>query len=69
MRDIAKEAKQEGNRIIVIGDRKLLPNKCRESIDYAENLTREETGTTAIIALAYGGQEEILRAIRKILEA
>ncbi|GAB0174200.1 MAG: isoprenyl transferase [Candidatus Altimarinota bacterium] len=68
MRDIAREAKQEGNKIVVIGNRDLLPAACRESIDYAENLTQHEVGTTAIIALGYGGQDEIIRAVQKILE-
>jgi undecaprenyl diphosphate synthase len=43
MLDIAKEAKEEGNKIVVVGDRKLIPKKCLESIEYAETYTKDGT--------------------------
>jgi undecaprenyl diphosphate synthase len=43
MLDIAKEAKEEGNRIVVVGDRSLIPKKCLESIEYAETHTKDGT--------------------------
>lgn len=67
MRDIATEAKEEGNRIVVVWDRSLLPKKCLESIDFAEELTKNETWITTIVAIGYGGQEEIIRAVKKFL--
>lgn len=68
MRDIATEAKEEGNKIVVVGDRTLLPKKCQESIDFAEELTKNETGITTIVAIGYGGQEEIVRAVKKLIQ-
>lgn len=67
MIDIAEEAKEEGNKIIVVGDRSLLPRKCIESIVYAEELTKNETKITTLVAIGYGGQEEIVRAIKTII--
>ncbi len=67
MLDIAKEAKEEGNKIVVVGDRKLIPKKCLESIEYAETYTKDGTWITTIVAIAYGGQEEMVRAVKKIV--
>jgi short-chain Z-isoprenyl diphosphate synthase len=41
----------------------LLPKNCNENILKAERLTENETGTVVIIAIGYGGQAEIIRAI------
>ena len=68
MRDIAVEAKEEGNRIIVVGDRTLLPKKCLESIEYAEEYTKDGKDITTLVAIAYGWQEEIIRGIKKLIE-
>ncbi len=67
MLDIAKEAKEEGNKIVVVGDRNLIPKKCLESIEYAETYTKDGTWITTIVAIAYGGQEEMVRAVKKIV--
>jgi undecaprenyl diphosphate synthase len=67
--DIAKEAKKDGNKVTVIGDRSLLPDTCQRNILKAEEMTKDETGTTAIIAIGYGGQEEIIRAIQSATQA
>ncbi len=62
--EVAKEAKDEGNKIVVVWDRTLLPESCQKSITQAEKLTETEKGITIIIAVGYGWQEEIIRAIR-----
>ncbi len=67
MRDIALEAKEEGNRIVVVGDRSLLPQKCLESIEYAEEYTKDGQDITTLVAIGYGGQDEIVRAIRQLV--
>jgi undecaprenyl diphosphate synthase len=67
MLDIAKEAKEEWNKIVVVWDRSLLPKKCLDSIEYAEKTTKDGTWITTIVAIAYGGQEEIVRAIKKMV--
>ena len=47
-----------------IGDIELLPENVREAIKYAEERTAEYTDYSFNLAVAYGGREEILNAIR-----
>lgn len=54
-------------RIQMVGDRSLLPDDLRETVDDAENLTRDHDGFCLNIALAYGGRNEIVLAAREIL--
>jgi undecaprenyl diphosphate synthase len=60
---LAKESNKNNIRLLCIGDRTLLPEKCRKNIKKAEELTQNNTSMTAIIAVAYGGREEIIRAL------
>ncbi len=53
-------------RIRVIGQRELLPKEVQEAIAYAEERTRNYDSYFYNIAVAYGGREEIVQAIRKI---
>lgn len=68
MRDIAAEAKEEGNKIVVVWDRNLLPKNCIDSIDFAEEFTKNGTEITTIVAIWYWGQEEIARAVKALIE-
>lgn len=58
-----------GIRIQVIGQRRLLPEKVRKAIDLAEQRTKGYDQYFLNLAIAYGGREEILQAIKKIAEA
>ena len=60
---------EHGIRVRVIGQRALLPKKVRESIENAEERTRNYDQYFLNLAIAYGGREEILQAIRRIAEA
>jgi len=60
---------EHGIRVRVIGQRALLPKKVRESIENAEERTRDYDQYFLNLAIAYGGREEILQAIRRIAEA
>ncbi len=51
-------------RIRAIGNLELLPQKVQEAIRYAEERTAEYTDYSFNLAVAYGGREEILNAIR-----
>ena len=53
-------------RIRVIGQTNLLPEKVREAIRYAEEKTKKYDKFLLNVAIAYGGREEIVNAIRKI---
>jgi len=53
-------------RCMVIGDRTRLSPDIIESIDNLEKATRDNTGITFIVAINYGGRNDITRAVRKI---
>lgn len=53
-------------RIKALGQIGLLPKKVQESIRYAEERTRGYENYFLNIAVAYGGREEIIHAIKKI---
>jgi tritrans,polycis-undecaprenyl-diphosphate synthase [geranylgeranyl-diphosphate specific] len=54
-------------RVRMIGDRSLLPDDLLETIDAAEEATREYDDYFINVALAYGGRNEIVHAARSIL--
>ncbi len=54
-------------RIHVFGDRSLLPTEVIESIEYAEDRTKGYEEYRFNVAVAYGGREEILQAIRDVV--
>ena len=53
-------------RIKVLGQTEMLPENVQKAIRYAEEKTKHHDQYTLNLAVAYGGREEILRAIRKI---
>ena len=53
-------------RCMVIGDRTRLSEDIIESINNLEEKTRDNTGITFIVAINYGGRDDITRAVRKI---
>ncbi len=57
---------KNGIKIRVIGQRELLPKDVREAIKYAEEKTKDYDGFYFNIAIAYGGREEIINAIKEI---
>ena len=54
-------------RIKVFGDRAILPKEVREAIEYAEGRTKGYDAYRFNLAVAYGGREEILTAIRDVV--
>lgn len=53
-------------RLHFVGDRKLLREDCLEAMIEAENATRKNTGMQVVVAIGYGGQEEIARAVQNL---
>ena len=62
------ELHQQGVRLRVIGDRARLAPDIVTLIDNAEQLTRDNARLTLIVALSYGGRDDIVRAARKLAE-
>ena len=67
-RDIAKDERVHRNRIRVraIGNREILPANVRAAIEEAEAATATYDQYFYNVAIAYGGREEILGAIRRL---
>jgi tritrans,polycis-undecaprenyl-diphosphate synthase [geranylgeranyl-diphosphate specific] len=59
---------EHGIRVRVLGQRDLLPDDVREAIEFAEERTKEYDNYFYNIAVAYGGREEIVTAIRSIAQ-
>ena len=61
----------EGNqvRLKFIGDRSMLTEEIREQMAIAEEESKDRTKTVLYLAINYGGQQEIVRAVKKISES
>lgn len=69
MRDFLNDAgkyRSENIRVIVIGDRLALDIDIREKIERLESDSAGMTGMTLVIALNYGGRDELLRAAKTL---
>ena len=54
-------------RVRMLGKKELLPDYVREAVEYAESRTRDYSEYAFNLAVAYGGREEILDAIRNVV--
>ena len=61
-------AKANNVRVLSIGDRSRFASDIIEGINALERETAQNTGLTFVIAVNYGGRDEIRRAARKIAE-
>ena len=66
--DDAKNSYKENVRTILIGDKSRLDPKLQAKINKVEEDSKDFTGMTLLIAINYGGQDEIVHAARKIAE-
>ncbi len=58
---------KNGIRVRVLGQKDLLPPEVQEAIAYAEGRTAHYKNYMFNLAVAYGGREEILEAIRRLV--
>ncbi|HEX6980035.1 MAG TPA: isoprenyl transferase [Alphaproteobacteria bacterium] len=63
------ELHKNGVRLKVIGDRRKLAPDIVTMIANAENMTRDNSGMTLVIALSYGSRAEIAEAARDLVRA
>jgi undecaprenyl diphosphate synthase len=63
------EMHSRGVRFRVIGEREDLPADIVSLIDEAERMTEDNSGLTLVLALNYGGRQDIARAARNIAES
>ena len=65
---VQTEALHENNvRIVHIGKQDRLSPELQAEVAHAEQLTRENSGITLNVAFDYGGRDEILAAVKKII--
>ena len=62
----AERVHDQGVCIRALGDVERLPTRVRDAVDYAEERTAGYDGFTLNIALAYGGRNELLGAVRAV---
>lgn len=53
-------------KITVIGDHSILDKDLQEKIAYIHKATEKKQGLHLVIALSYGGRDEIVRAVKKL---
>ena len=58
----------KGVRIRIAGDRSLLTEDVRRALEQVEEDTRHNTAITLVLALSYGGRDEIIHAVNMILK-
>jgi undecaprenyl diphosphate synthase len=68
LRNAEKEIGNSGVRILVIGDRDGLTDEIRKEIDRVIESTSSNPGLTLVIALNYGGRNEITYSVRQIAQ-
>lgn len=56
-------------RLLAIGDLSRLPMSVQKELDYVIRATQENTGLTVVLAVSYGGREEIIAAARAMVSA
>ena len=67
MKEIA-ELHRNHVQVRIIGEKSRLPKDVQKSADNAESLTKDNDGLILNVALNYGGRDEIVHAVREIIE-
>ncbi len=57
---------QKNTRIIFLGDKAPFPDEIREKLTETEDISKENDGLYLMVALNYGGRDEILHAVKEI---
>lgn len=63
------ELMDNGLRLETIGNIAELPEATRKALEVTMEMTKNNTGTVLVLALSYGGRDEILRAVKQIARA
>ncbi len=68
LRKELRELWEENVRFYSIGDRDALPSEVRAVIEESEAETKENTGLNLVVAINYGGQDELVQAAKRLAE-
>ena len=55
-------------RVKMIGDRSIIPDELREAVEYAESKTKDYSDYHFNVAVAYGGRQEIINAVKRVAQ-
>ena len=55
-------------RFKTAGDPSMLPNVLKRKLEKMESITSENSGLKLTLAIAYGGQQEIINGIKKLID-
>lgn len=69
LRDDIKFIQDRNVKVLIIGSRDNLPDKITEAIEDTEHMTARNTAGTLAICFNYGGQREIVDAVKKIVQS
>lgn len=64
-----KDFKEKNIRVKIIGNLEELPEKVQQHLKRAMEETKHNTRMTFIIAMNYGGRDEVIRGIKKLIES
>lgn len=67
LKDCIKRANDNNMKVRVIGERSRLSEDIQKRIDSLEEASKNNTGLNFTIALNYGGRDEIIRSVRKMI--
>lgn len=62
-----KDFKEKNIRVKIIGNLEELPSKVQDHLNRAMEETKDNTRMTFIIAMNYGGRDEIIRGVQKLV--
>ncbi|OGM57938.1 di-trans,poly-cis-decaprenylcistransferase [Candidatus Woesebacteria bacterium RIFCSPHIGHO2_12_FULL_46_16] len=68
LREFEKEAHKEKVRLVHLGRKDRFPEDISRTISKVEESTRKYSGHILNLALDYGGRDELLRAVKKIID-
>lgn len=66
LRSELAELHRNGVRLRIIGDRSRLDTDIRHLIEHGESLTSANDGLTLVVAISYGGRQDIVQAARTL---
>ncbi|MCL4108457.1 UNVERIFIED_CONTAM: hypothetical protein GTU68_046150 [Idotea baltica] len=69
LKDKTPEILSKNVRLQAIGRLDLLPESCRKQLNKSIESSAENDGLTLILALSYGGREEIIDGVKSVLRA
>jgi undecaprenyl diphosphate synthase len=64
---MVEKAIKNNTSLHIVGDLSLLPDSCRKACEEASEKTKFATEFSCTIAIGYGGQDEIVRAVKLCL--